>query len=511
MPLYRPRMMVRLYVPNVGSPQDRVVQEGQDDVTMLQVRCHKARLESNNHNEADEVDITICYDDAGIDPRFLRSAEVYLYLGDGDENGDFAPSLDNLRFIGIATDVERVMATDPGGKDVRIRALDYTTLFLACKHFPRQGIPDLSLTLLEAWHRICDNTGYYDLQGSAGATTGQVVSTVARLRDRIEFHGLDAPGPVLGSAVSARLAKLGKLQVHDNADAWAVWQTAVGSVGLISYIRGDRCIVTTATDYYTSDDPPRLIYGQNVTHIREARDGNAFTGKNVALFSFDPLSLHCVEAYWPPIELAVKKKKTGAGALGAGVSVRAQDYEVFDYQGGPTMDATTLQAIAKRVWEERSRQELTGEATTSEMFVDTLNADRFDMLKLAAGDRVRIEIEQDALTLIQQLDSEAAREAALVERGYSADMAHFIALNLSSITSMPPEFQVHSVTTELDVTDEEGGRYETQVRFLNRIDPSGAAQVSKGDPTNIVPMTGQTQTTDAGAETIRSGVNRHGV
>lgn len=507
MALYRPRMIVRLYVPNVGTPQARAQQEDSDDVTLLEVRCNRARWESNNHNEADEAEVTIPYDDAGVDPRFLKSAELQLYVGDGDEHGNFQPSLDNLRFVGIATDVARDLSNDD--KNIVIRALDYTTLFLSMKHYPPPGIPDFSMTVLEAWHRICDNTGYFDLQ--LGASTAEqrkttVTSTVQRLRDRLTFVGLDSPGPTLGAAVSPRLAKLGKLQVRQGADAWAVWQTAVGSLGLISFIRGDRCIVTTATDFYTADDPPRFVYGKTIQKLHENRDTNALSGKNVGLFSFDPLTLRTVEAYWPPLDLAKRQKKTAAGANGGGLVVHAQDYEVFDYQGG-TIDEAQLQAVAKCVWEQRSRQELTGELTTSEMFIDTLAAQRFDVLKLAAGDRVRVEIDRSALEFLSRYIDIGDRETSLVGQGYSKEMAHFIATNLDAINKMPPEFQVHSVSTELDTSDPEGGRYESQIRYLNRIDPSGASQVSDGKSPNVPPVTGQkSDVANSDAELQRNGV-----
>ncbi len=472
--LYRPRCVAALYVPDLGEPAARVAQEGTDAVTRLVVNVRRVRIESNNHNEADECELSILYDDAGIDPRVLKSAEAYVYLGMADDRGNFQPGPDNLRFIGIATDVERTLS-EGGGKEIRIRFLDYTTLFLTARQFPAEGIPLFTDGLVQAWRRICDHTGYYDW--SSGFNNPQVVSTVARLRDRIEFTDESLQHLRLGDAVSPRLAKLGKLQVKQHADAWSVWQTAVGSLGLISYIRGDRCIVTTATDYYTSDDPPRFIWGKNVKELRENRDANALSGKNVGLFCFDPLLRRTIEAYWPPLEnvktTSPRQKKSAASALGPGVTVRAQDYEIFDYDGCVT-DAKFLQEIARRVWEERSRQELVGDMKTVVMLTETYNGNVFDVLAIQSGDRVRIEIDRPALTQIMKLDDLGSRVEALQQREYSDDMAVFIAENLDAIARMPPEFQVHSSTTSLEI-DVGGGRYETNIRFINRITPSGAA------------------------------------
>jgi hypothetical protein len=485
--LYRPRAVAVLYVPNVGTAQARTQQEEIADVTKLQIRVQRVRLVSNSHNDADECEIVTSYDDAGIDPRFLRSCEMYLYLGDGDENGDFVAGPSNLRFVGIATDVERIF--DEGqGKSVRIRALDYTTLFLSAKQFPPAGIPDFSQTLKDAWRRVCDHTGYYDLE------TGTTVSTVQRLRDRIQFVGVDE-GITIGRAVGARIRALGKVQVKGKPDAWAVWQTAVGSLGLISFIRGDTCIITTATDYYTADDPPQFVYGKNILKLTERRDVNALARKNVCIESFNPLTMQTLESFWPPLSMVRRTgkgmKKLGASARGGGVEVRAQDYEVFDCPV-PTTDPAMLEKFAERVWEERTRQELAGEITTREMFGDTVSGQVFDLIGLQAGDRIRVEIDREALTIIQRQTSMTERISALVDQGYSTDMAGFIATNLDSITKLPPEFQVHSVATELDCSSADGGTYEMRIRYLNRIDVSGASQQGTGESTPA--FTGQKPT-----------------
>ena len=493
MGLFRPRASAILCVPNVGTASERVQQEKLDDVTKLHVLVHRVRLESNNHNEADVCEISFGYDDGGIDPRFLSSAEVYTHLGDGDAKGYFTPSADNLRFVGIAVDVRR--SFDPAvGKIVTVRAHDYTTLFLNAKQYPPSGIPKLSMTLGDAWNLVCDSTGYYDLDA------GEVVSTVQRLKtngkndasDRLFFtpDAEKARDTQLGAAVSSRIAKLGVLQVKHGANAWDVWQTACGSLGLISFIRNDRCIVTTATDYFTADDPPVFICGSNISKLEEVRDAQAFSKKNICIQSLNPLTMKTIEAFWPPLSLVKKSKKVAASALAGPVSVRAQDYETFMCPM-PITDQDALTAFAERVWLERGRLELSGHLETGEMFVDTLNDASFDLLKLQSGDRVRVEIDRDALTVIQRLSDIGQRTRALQARGYSSDMATFIAKNLDAITKMTPEFQVHSVETTLD-TASAPGSYEMTVRYVNRIDVSGSAQPGTGVGTP--PVTNQKKT-----------------
>lgn len=489
MPVYRPRVLARLFVPNVGEPNERVTQEKIDDVFELQVRPFSLRLDMNNHLEADEAEVKFSFDEAGIDPRFLRNCEIYVYAGNADETGHFEATPKNLRFLGIANEVYREVG-ESKGKVVRIRALDYTTLFLACKHFPPQGIPPLSMTLREAWNLVCDWTGYYD-----DPTAKSYVSTVQRLKsngknddtDRLRFYGVD-PDLTLGSAVAPRLAKFGKLQPPHGADAWAVWQTAVGSLGLISFIRGDRCVVTTATDFYTSADPPLFALGVNIADVSEGRDVNALSAKNVGVESFDPTTGKAVEAFWPPLSLVAsgRKKKLGASALGGTPTVRASDYEIFDTPTA-TSDPKVLEQVAKRIWEERSRQELRGEFQTAEMFVDTIGGGVFDLLSLCAGDRIRVDVDESAFDNIRQFPSLEMRKQYLVARGYADSTAEFIVKNLDGLTKLPSEFQVRSASTTIDADEM---NYETRIEFLNRIDVSGAGPAGTGDAATA-PVTGQ--------------------
>lgn len=477
MPIWRPRWSVQIVVPNVGTSRERTLQELRDDTTTIDARAYKGRIEYNNHNEADTCEVTCSYDDAGVDPRFMRNCELYVYLANANDYGEWSPSVDNLRFVGIATDVKRSLKNE--AKTVTIKAHDYTALFLTHQGYPSTGLPLYSDTLTSAWERICDHTGYYELP-SEKFPKGRIVSTVQVLKSRIVFQGVDPATPI-GKAVSKRLQNLGALQVAHNADAWGVWQTVVGSLGLLSFIDRDHCVVTTAGDFYTSEDPPRFIYGVNIEEIEENRDQHAIAGKNVALFAYNPLTGQTLEAYYPPTGLVTPKgrggkhKKLAASALGPGVAIKAEDYETFHYPY-PVTDQAMLDFCAKRVWEERARQELKGTLKTVKMSVDTLAHRPFDLLSLRAGARVRVEIDNEALTLIQAIPTIGGRIAALQDRGYSAQMATYMAKNLSAISSVTPEFQVHSNVIDFDASTEGTGHFSVDVSFLNRILPSGSAE-----------------------------------
>ena len=465
MPVYLPRMSATLDVPTLGDAATRVSQNTDSNTYRLVLRPIRARLMSNGPNEADELELTVSFDEAGVDPRYLRSGIVQFFLADtASSGGVLTPGLGtNCRFIGMVVDVTREFKED-AGKIVTLRAQDYTCLFLACKTYPASKWPTYSDTLQSAWQKVCANTGFWDLSSSPPV----VQSTVSVLADQLVFigaNGVEDPSMLqtpLGKSMPSRLAGLGTFQAgrpgDSQADSWEIWKTVCESLGLITFIRNDRVIVTGVTDFFTAADPPLFIYGKNVLELKETRELGQVSAKNVCVRSFDPLSGKTLEALFPPAGLAIKQKRLGASPKSAGSTstgskvVNSECYELLDLPT-PCADQDTLQAIAERIWQERVRQELSGTLTTREMSMASASGQQqYDLLALSAGDQIQIQIDPAALDAIQKLPSIGQRVQALMNKGYASDIANFIAENLSSITSLPAQFLCHSIETTIDAT-----------------------------------------------------------
>lgn len=469
-------MFARLTVPVLGRQKKAQDDNGSTDALTLPVRVRRAHLISNDHNHADELKLAVEWADAGIDPRYLSSATVEFYLGEADDNLDWVPTADDLRFVGVMTRPQRE-ARGGEGLSVELEFLDYTTLFLEIREFATAGVPYLDMTLSDAWRLICDYTG------SADVRTGTFSSTVSALRDRLVFSG-EAKDVQIGKAVAARFRHLSKVQVKPRSDAWAVWQQCVGMVGLISYIYLDTCVVTTATDYYagpgqldgtsTAIDPPRMIYGLNISGMSEARNPLR-GGKAVGITSFDPLTGTTLEVVYPPIgDARVFRKKIAAKKRGNPTALRlASDIEYFTYPGVTDLDALT--DIARRAYEERSRQEIEGTIRTAEMETDRMSGAAFDLLRLKSGDVVRIEFDQETKDALANLGSDAARVAYLVEHGHSEDLARLVVANCDDFVRLSPAYFVKRVATTLDSGSE---TFELEINYCNRIDISGNAQTT---------------------------------
>lgn len=449
--LYRPRALLRLTIP---LPKGG----GEFEAFTYDVPVLSARHVSNDHNHADTLAATVDWLDAGVDPRWIAGGTCEYYCGHVETGAELEPSDDTLRFVGRMVKPARSSKGDT--LSVTLDFHDYTSFFLLAKPVATDGIPLFSETLEEAWRRLCDN-----------------VPGAWELFDNIELRGLSST-PVLGKAVAPRFRGKGRLHVQPGADAWSIWQQAVGSVGLVSYFDRDRLVITTTEDYYTGNAPPRLVWGRNLLDFTEERNNDRAL-RGVGITSFDPIAGEAIEAIWNPLAAVRQKltRKTAAkGFQGRSRSKskaidEAKDADIFAVPGLADYDAAL--ALAKRVYEERSRQELEGTAVTVDMTAPDANGDEFDLLALRSGDTldVRFLDTEDSLFL-RSFSSPQDRAAYLIERGYTEPVARIIAAHVDRMTDKSSLFYCKTVTTTLDSTPE-GGSFRVEIAFANKIDPGG--------------------------------------
>jgi hypothetical protein len=442
--LYRPRALLRL----------AVAVPGQTEPIAFEVPVVRARHVKNDHNHADTLDVTLDWADTGVDPRWIASAIGEYHLGVANDAGAWEPTKDNRRFIGRLVEVSRIGEGD--SLHVEMTFHDYTSFFLLAKPVSTDAIPSYSDTLDQAWSRLC------------GTVPG------ALELDELELRGLEET-PVIGTAVAERFRKRGHLAVKPGLDAWAVWQQAVGMMGLISFFEADTCIVTTARDLYTSLNPPQIVYGRNLFSFSEHRN-NDRVAKGVIVTSFDAVSGTAIEAAFNPHAGNVKK----LGAKGKKSKKPkfldvSKEYDVFPYPG--ITDQTTLKALAERIYVERIRQELEGAATTKDFDVETASGVDFDLLSLGSGDAVEIRFlgDEDA-AFVKKFDTQQQRSSYLQRIGYSPSVADIIAANVDKISSRSNLFHVKSVTTNLETTGDGGGSFSVELSYCNKIDVGGGTQ-----------------------------------
>jgi hypothetical protein len=473
--IYRPRMLLTL----ICAPRD-----GSGEAIKFPVRVQSARLQVNDHLKADELTVTCDIHDTAVDPRIIGNAVGALFVSNADENGEWTPSDDNLRFLGRVSKAKR-----HGGEGkpqaVELNLLDYTAFFSLARPFAAKGFPRFEQTIEEAWKTI--------ISGFDNPAFGE--NPVKALEDALEFRGLSAPGPKLADAAVKRYARLsGQINCDPKADAWAVWQQCCGMVGLISYWDRGALVVTTATDYYTAKRTPKFLWSKNILSFHEERL-NDFERKGVGISSYNPLTGKTLEAVWPPVgdkrihgpqTTPTTPKKTTASSHGHSKPKKApteaeiaqrEHRDYFQFSGISDPDA--LLALAKRVFEERSRQEMQGTIVTSEMSVEAADGSEVDLLMLRSGDTIQIQIDDAdwaGSAILQSLPDEKARADWFIERGYSEGVARLLARNLQEIVETRREFYVKSVGLNFSTSDD-GGEFSLEIGFCNKIEARGDAIV----------------------------------
>ena len=416
----------------------------------------EARLISNDFNHADTLSCTCDWVDTGLDPRFIGNAICEFYLGAADERGEWAPTRDNLRFVGRMVEPSRHGTGD--SISVQLEFHDYTSFFLLTKPVKAEAVPTYEDTFSSAWRRICENTPGAEL-----------------LVDALDFRG--ATDVRIGDVVSDRFAKLGaKVAVNPSSDAWGMWKDIVGSAGFLTFFDLDRCVVTSVSDYYTGDDPPRIAYGKSLLDFSERRNGN-FELKGVIIQSTDPLGARpTLEGSYNPLKGVKKKlkaKKVTARSKAAESTYDSKEYDAFVVPGLTSQEA--VDQMARAVYEQRARQQLEGSCTTAEMFVETAGGDRFDLLGLKSGDTLEVRFLDSAdVDFVRTFQSADERARYLVFKGYTESVARIIAANVQLLGEKGNLFYVKAVTTSLS-GGAESGSFRVQVDFCNKIDPTAGA------------------------------------
>lgn len=477
--IYRPRMAATLAVPVYEANSELARQAHGSDTIEIPLLVKSAKLTRNSHKHPDTLSLTCDWRDCGIDPRFVRSATCDFYIDNADTFGRIVPSLDNCEFTGVCTSVSRTSRVD-GGFEVAIEFEDYTSFFLAQTRYPEAGVPQFSSSLKDAWRLVCDNTGFFDI------SSGKIVSSVARLRERLVFRGGVDPDQAIGKdSVLPVMQRMGTIEAKSKS-AWEVWQYCVAMLGLISFIDGDQCIVTTASENYSVDTDRHLVgnaslvWGENIAEMEE-RVASANNGRGVALTSFDCVTGSVIEAYYPaPGDPRIHIRRASAKTTGIrNVSTKptrelgfaqTDQYDFFPYNYAQTIE--TLEAAAQRVYEEFSRQTMEGRLVTKEMSVDSPDGKNINLLKLRAGDPIRVEVMRGVREKLSSNSSyEDKFQYLTIERGYADQTAALLISNSAALDTLKSDFVVQTASISLSDTD-----FSVDIKYISYIDISGHAK-----------------------------------
>ncbi len=423
----------------------------------------KAAVARRSHNQAGTAEVTIHGSALPFDPRQIDGIFVQVYLG-AVAHVDAPVNLRQyLQFVGFVDELKESYGEK--GPEVELKARDLSALYRDFKPVPPDALPRYSYDLGQAIERVIDAVPATWNRDDAG----QPVSQRIGLRNAALDLALRARR--LGAAAPGRTPEA-PVRLPADANAWQVIEHVGGLLSVMPSVDLDAIVLRDSAQIFGHDNPVAAAFefGGEAANLLSLERSKKFVRnrKGVRVTAYDPLTRSTLVADYPSdAELLRIHRAPSAAALGrAQVAARRAprnptppERDGFTAPRGMFGDTTRLQDYARRIYEERSRQELEGRLVTP-LWTDAVlalqNADRFTLTLHAA-----LEAE------LQTTRSEGAA-LALLQRRLGVDPAAAAALLRARRARPTDAWYARTITHEFDA----GGRSTTSVDFINLIELS---------------------------------------
>ena len=485
-----------------GLVQEVVLQPLTASVELAQVR------------ETGRFSLEFLYRDLPIDPRIFSSITADIYMGSvsasdsaaglqsryvGGRNPALVPLTDeNLTLVGIVDKV--AMNHSDTSSRVTMEGRDLRA-FLIDTNLP--AVAFASLDLRKPIQQVVRQI--LDLQ-SWGQSIGVYWFPDEWKMPGDDYWGIPPAPYAKDGATRVRLGATGREskgtpRSGDEVKFWDIIVNYCFLCGVLPYFEGEKLVLRRARTYWAQQGTIRgMIYGRD---IRTLTIDRSFTGnkyKAVQVVNVDTDSAERGDArlvevlYGADVILDTGNpdgtgKRTGLpkGQTNQPVATNVSPSRTVAYNDVLRVpvpgikDKAQLLEVAKAIYEEMNRNEFGGSLETSNLSTYTFPESGGDLLRIRPGDAIRVQVDArlstanapsvSPLTTQQQTDP-AAREAALVAKGYSQASARAIVTSEQrGIPSLAPVFRVKAAKLDFDVTT--GVRIA--VDFQNYVEATHAA------------------------------------
>jgi hypothetical protein len=424
---------------NRPSQQATMFSRSDEDTSWIYARIPKRMsVEDPGFRQAGKFDMTLDFRDLPIDPRTVRSAAVEIHMG-AVSHGDFGTGMvqvnpdgsrssiistrkngavrqDTLRMIGLV-DEWQVDEADNGaevtlsGRDLRGPLLD--TPLGTDPSISQQilGELDLSQPIDQVVTQLLRYNPLFDLINvkTNEAEWDNETVPAPRAADLIPRHRQGANGQ--------RTA--GRASMPGDSNQMSFWDLIVQLcfiVGAVPFFRGESMLIRPARSIYDQQrtwfnpdvqtpfvpDQPRhvqgvdgdisirwLVYGRDAQKLHFSRKFGGFQRpKTVRCVSINPDGGQrglgqVVQAQWPPAASPDRSRTNRVSP-----SARLSQEEVLTIPVHGISDVGRLQSIAQNLYEQISRLEMGGTASTPNLASFGGDNDDPDLLRLRPGDGV---------------------------------------------------------------------------------------------------------------------------
>lgn len=421
-----------------------------------------ASVTLRTHSQAATAEVTVHGSALPFDPRQDEGIFLQLYMGAVDSDADSVIGRQFLRFVGFVDDLKE--KRDMKGPVVTLTARDLSSIFRDFKPIPSAAMPRYSDTLSQAINRI--------IMATPGSQNPDGSLRVMLVENALTSRSLSA-------AVHAR-ASTAAVQLPHDVTAWQAIEHCCGLLSLLVSVDLDQIIVRQTQEVYGSTSPAvfSFIFGGQQANLLSIEREKKFVRnrRGVKVTAYDPTTRSRIEGVYPPDGQVLRAGRPHAHVGGRAIHQRAAsrsahaappsappDRDVFPAPIG-MHDPGSLADYARRIYQERSRQEMEGKIECPFWVPEVLG--------LKNADRIQIQLDPDLAAELQQAPDENAAVNLLVERlDVSEDAAY--ALMRAALTRPRDTWYAREVTTEF----QSEGVSTVSVGFINLIvlDPQETA------------------------------------
>lgn len=465
--VYYPRCVVRIEAIFVSAV-------GEDRFTGWDCVPEAASWSRNNPREADTARITLEYRDFPIDPRMISAAHVQIYCVDaGNDTNPVAMTPENLRFQGFVDVPESTLSDDVA--EVTFDCRDYTALYLN-----------------RSWRRVATEEGVTDLGDGKVSFVGKKRKSrikiprnvtlgkfVEQIREKIRPPGASAiespptvfDRPDVAKGIVANRIGRTDLTMRSGDTAWDVLTMVCewfGQVPVWDLDPEEGPVLRIRTPAADGRRLVNLKYGQNITRLRFKRNLQAPEQKAIRIIIWNPRTGEAVEGLYPKagdaageVQRTKNTKALSEGAKRVSRTVTSERKRIqYVLEGDFTQEEAT--EIAKTMYDEQAQGRITGSIET----VDMIGSWSGNLLDLANGDRVVIDLGSETFTGISHLTPEAAAAALsdpTVPNSFPPDIAQVIVEAYRAVEELDIEFFVLEAAHSWD--NSEG--YKVEIHFTD--------------------------------------------
>jgi len=439
----------------------------------LNITPKSLRVTINDYTKADTFSMELDYKNFPFDPRTIRAVGVSIFIEDQktlwdtnrqefkiiEPKSDTPTEASNAIFLGFADDDS--IRFDEDDRTVTLEGRDFTALLI-------------------------DEP--YDDRGPISLTTNLenvIAGLLTRLPSTREIKVIVDPKiddlPTLAQFYPDFNPLAGTRSKRKNETYWDIIQDLARRAGLIIYMELDKLKITKPNALYDPDELKQFVWGKNLRTLSFKRKLGRMKNFNVGVRSLNIEKKEVLEAIIPAdaslswsLTNGVPRKTVTITKLLPNGDKEEKNAPVIMFRIPDIANKEALVAIGESLFEELGRQQIEGTLETNDMctiegdvggsaLIPNKRGVEFDITKIRNATPIEISIDQDDISAISKLKSQAERRKYLLARCYEPLTAEVFSKTMGKFGT---KFYTRAVDFKFDGTN----GFSMSLDFINFIE-----------------------------------------